>query len=54
METLSEALDRVTKAVGAFKSIEELERYIDSLPHSLKTNAMLNGLFDKRKLHLKK
>lgn len=48
METVSHALIRVTDEVGKIKDKKELEAYIDALPLSLKTNALLKGLFQKR------
>lgn len=54
METISEALLRVTADIGKIKSIEELESYIDSLPHFLCTNGLLKGLIAKRRNHLSK
>jgi hypothetical protein len=48
METITQALDRVTSAVGKIKSTEELEAYINALPLSYKSNALLKGLFQKR------
>lgn len=51
-ETITQALDRVTAAVGAIKSSEELEAYIKSLPFSLQSNGKLIGLFNKRRTYL--
>lgn len=49
METISQALERVTADVGRIKSLEELEAYINALPESLKSNGLLRGLFQKRR-----
>lgn len=51
-ETITQALDRVTAAVGKIKSSEELEAYIKSLPSSLQSNGKLIGLFNKRRTYL--
>lgn len=52
METITQALERVTKDLGAIKSTEELEAYIKELPEVLKSNGLLRGLFDKRRKYL--
>lgn len=49
METVTQALERVTADVGRIKSLEELEAYINALSESLKSNGLLKGLFYKRK-----